>query len=490
MPRGFWKSSPQKAAVDYARKNLDEKSRGETTVKKDAESLTSGMIEYGGHSNVYGMSNQLVRFGKRADVCKISFSYGFMRRGNFEGDHLASCLVSLEPASERAEFIALVASEFRNVDVAIDDRDNAILYDSYACYNPPTIFNGLKVYDGKRAIIFDEDSENIRIGIKRKLRFTKYVNALMLKQKKVLFPDKRERFDPYSIEKKALREQLIQDARMIINDPMMPFSLKSDLLKGARYFCLHELKSDIVNLSRRHSKKKDYVREYEKQSKRYSGLDYSYEKVSKSASYKRYSKLLSRYFNDDEQQLRKEIDMTLASLNAVGDVAAIRKMISDRKETAHLLYHLYRTHLKNYQLLTLTKLKLAETAYDRRLLLMALTKHAPDQLLEYLSKASDLEFTKCAALSADLIREKKPEWKLRLQIALVNYHRVVKDRGYWPLDGLEAIVPDDAPHYFDDQVVASLISDLEKSLDQFTSQYCNRESFQERIDLVKKRWEK
>jgi len=103
MPRGFWKSSPQKAAVDYARENLDEKNRGEITVKKDAQSLTNGMIEYGGHSNVYGMSNQLVRFGKRADVRKISFSYGFMRRGNFvrEYEKQSKCYSGLNYSYEK-----------------------------------------------------------------------------------------------------------------------------------------------------------------------------------------------------------------------------------------------------------------------------------------------------------------------------------------------------------------------------------------------------
>ena len=165
-------------------------------------------------------------------------------------------------------------------------------------------------------------------------------------------------------------------------------------------------------------------------------------------------------------------------------------MIIQNAETDHLLYHAYRTDKAFFNKLSLFQLDHVETAYQRRLLILKIKEASPELLLEYLNNTSAVIFVQCSALCADLIREKKPEWKNRLQIALSTYHHIVKDSGYWPLAGLEAIVPEDEPRYFDQAVVQKTIKQVEQDIDQFTSEFCPRENFIKRINNVKKRLSK
>ena len=479
VPKEFWDRSPVEAASLWAKTVYPEKD-GFTWQKVEGVTVSQrGWFSYVGARNILGVSNQVVWFGENPRVLSISFKSPW-EWGNSATENEPLFLLSEKPVGQEVRFLGLVTQELCNLERVADLESSST--GSFYLYNPPTIFDPLAIYGNKGELKYSEESAILGKNSWRKICVSGLLKNSMGKE---VF-SKDGGIDPWL--DRGKRQNLCMELRAILEDSTIPTSFLKDVLRGVELYSLKELLPEVRKLSARFPESAAYVVQMRELEQKYGSILSPDEETKNEKGWHEFRKLTKRYWNDEVQHLRERCDETIYSLEASGDEKKIVDRIQSGKATDHLLYDFFRRDRQGYLNLLVARLAASKTAYNRSSLLRDLSKVGPERLLVYLEKCSEKEFIQCSAGAANLIREKRPELKEKLQKALGGYQEVVKDIGYWPLGGLEALVPEDDPRYFDDEAVKDAIQWWRKNAKIFTAQFVDEADFQSRIDSIESRW--
>jgi len=476
LPSQFEKMKPYDAAHAWAQKAMREKvSDSKLTIGKRKSLLREGEIIYNRTSGG-GDRWSWQKFGEQPQLVRFSASYPnryWRSLGSF------SPAISLEvvPLGKRANHYAQAVSCLPDLKVVREKGGSAITRDSIST-SPPIRFYPYEVYNSRGKLhykdpdfVFDETqwgpvAEGLLTKLEPKVEESSWIDLFV---------------------HSSAREGLILRMRGLLGDRDTPIKLKTTLVYAVAELSISEMLPDLRSLSRTTARRAAYRYEYDRLSKVMGEL--SWDEQARHPKHKRYSELLSRSVNDHEQNLRDALDDGIEVLSCVGSENKIRSRFHRKKHVASLMYHLYRTNKPVWQKLTIERLAIEEGASSRYRLIADLKEAAPETLLKYLSTCSERLFIRCSADAAELIRRERPEWKLKLQNALVKYHTVVGDDGRWPMNGIEALVPEDAPRYFDEKVVGDLLARLEKNPEQFAYGYYSMKDVLYDLAKIRARWE-
>ena len=188
--------------------------------------------------------------------------------------------------------------------------------------------------------------------------------------------------------------------------------------------------------------------------------------------------------------LRRQREATLSSLRDRGKREAIEERLRRKKAAGHLVYDLFRRNRRLYAEMMVERLRQAGTERERYHALDRLVEHGSEALLAYLERCGEEEFKRCSAGAAVLIRREKPGWRGRLQEALERYHEGMEDDEFFVFRGLEALVPEDDPRYFDEAAVARTLAWWKENARRLSGRYLTEECLREKIREAEERWRK
>ncbi|MGJ8655601.1 MAG: hypothetical protein ACSHX6_04050 [Akkermansiaceae bacterium] len=477
VKKRYWKMPADEAAM----KLVGEFKREGDAVKvvKDVKPRAAGYVTFSGSSSMHGSSNKLVRFGKGGLVYEVAFHSAHMSQAahSYETNKTHfSCTKSAvnEEMSKACEVIQYLEGM-----EMVYDADQ-LIRSNYVSYNPPMFFDEVMMYDE----IGHHGRELQGVG-KRGLVLENWVSdyaEVILKNADGLVDSAVEKVSNVEGERAALIGLLSE----VIHDETIPYDFLSTVVEGVGKTCLVELEEDLRRLSKRVPVLSEYVKKYKRmdseRSKRMDWLKFDLENEDDIL----YQKLSSRYYADSAQKLRVKLDVALRDLGAVGDEERIRDLLDEGEDVGAVLYDLAFRDKAAFTRLSLKRLKMAKSSYDHyqgvRILLAA---GQEDALFGFLERADDAKFSLCARVLVSEIRDKKPEWKLRLQAGLVRYVKGNEDPGVWTSSAMAELMPDDDPDYFDLEVVGECLKDPKVKVKIIGEGYFKDEA---RYETLLKKW--
>jgi hypothetical protein len=478
MKKKVWSMDAQEAALKLAN---DLKLDGdEVTLVKQIKPLDSGYVTYSGSFNGYSARDKLVRFGKNGVQYEVAFQsnhtgqteYFYQKNRMFFSCKKGSLTEEMSKACEMIQYFEGMKMIF---DSSFPIRQN------YVCFNPPTFFNQVMIYDRKGLMGREiKGFENDWITLDN---WASDFAEVVLKNANNLADSSGNKASNIESE----RTELLVLLREILHDETIPETFLSMVLEGVGMICLKELEEDLQQLSKRVPEAADYVKKYNQMESERNARGVWDTFKSKNKDDILYHKLSSRYYADKGQMLRTNLDLALKNLSAVGNEARISDLLDKGEDVGTLLYDMAFRDKAAFTRLSLKRLKKAKDSYEHYQYIKILQAAGQENaLFDFLEKSDEAKFSLCSHVLADRIREKKPEWKLRLQSGLIRYIKNNEDPGLWTSTAMEDLMPKDDPDYFDLKVVGECLKDPKVKIMIKGNCYSLDEG---RYDKLLKQWE-
>lgn len=475
LPTKFDDFHPKVYVETFLKKSL----KKNYSFKKREEAILSGNVDfivYSGSHNMWGYSMGVIDF---SEATYHSLVYANVRFSIPQREKTDASKIHFEYKKLKENDVKLLRAAPLMLNYHIFATDGSMNLGS-TWYNPSTFFEELRFGDEKGNILYREKRHySDESGLVENLTKSFITQVVESSKEKGVSLD----FDPYT--DVEARKQYVELLKTLLASKEVSNEYKAKLVKTVGDFFLTELLPSLRHLD----EEVPAVAKYVKEELYYGAL---YKKYPENEEYsKKWTALYERYNNDGEQILRSEIDSSLALLSAMGNPDKIKLKIRKKAKVEPLIYHLYKTAPK--KLIPILKFQIERNLDSAWALQQPIHRFAELNSLEmakWVDTLPNRSYVLVAPYCSEVIREHTPEKKLKLQKALVEYFHTCKNTGLWRLDGLEALVPEGNPHYFQRSVVEKHIGEIESRKTELVERFISLETIDERLNQVRASLEK